>query len=152
MPRRWTRIALVAFDAFAAFTAIGGGIALAAGLEGDRFPADWLRGTPFHSYVVPGLILAAIVGGSAAVATVATLRSPRIGGRASMLAGLVMAGWIVGEILLLTNDGEFVSPTETFYLAVGLAMIGLGVPAERTMPTDQAAPEGVQAARGAGNS
>jgi hypothetical protein len=88
------RVALLAVDAFAAVTAVGGGLALVTGLEGDRFPADWLRGTPFSSYVVPGLILAGVVGGSAAVAAAATLRSPRAGGRISMLAGMIMIGWI----------------------------------------------------------
>lgn len=86
------RVALVTVDAFAAVTAVGGGLALATGLEGDRFPAEWLRGTPFSSYVVPGLILAGVVGGRAAVAAAATLRHPRAGGRASLLAGVVLMG------------------------------------------------------------
>jgi hypothetical protein len=44
-------------------TAVGGGTALATGLESDRFPAEMLRGTQFGSYVIPGLILAGVVGG-----------------------------------------------------------------------------------------
>ena len=87
-----SRIALVLVDAFAAVTALGGGVALATGLEGGRFPTDWLTGTPFDSYLIPGLMLAGVVGGSAAVATVATLRDPILGGRASPLAGVVMVG------------------------------------------------------------
>jgi hypothetical protein len=51
-------------DVFVALTALGGGIALATGLEADRFPLDWLRGTPFRNYVIPGLILAGVVGGA----------------------------------------------------------------------------------------
>src|SRR5512135_3821044 len=84
--RRWgpARLALVGLDGFAALTAICGGIALAAGLEASRFPATWLQGTPFASYLLPGLILAAVVGGSAAVAAIEAVRSARTGGRASM--------------------------------------------------------------------
>ena len=95
------RVALFAVDAFAAVSAVGGGIALATGLEGDRFPTDLLAGTPFRSYVIPGLILAGVVGGSATVAAAATLHSSQAGARASTLAGAVMMGWIVGEVLIL---------------------------------------------------
>jgi len=40
------RAALVVVDAFAAVTAIGGGLALVAELEGDRFPSTWLAAAP----------------------------------------------------------------------------------------------------------
>lgn len=121
------RMVLAELDGTVAVTAIGGGIALAAGLEGARFPDAWLEGTPFAGYVVPGAILAGLVGGSAAVAMVATIRGPRPGGRASMIAGAVLAGWIIGEIAILTGDGELVSPVEAAYLAAGIAMAGLGL-------------------------
>lgn len=95
------RVALFIVDVFVGLTAIGGGIALAAGLEANRFPLEWLRGTPFGSYTVPGLILAVVVGGSAATAAVATLLNPQTGALASMVAGAILVGWIIGEVLLL---------------------------------------------------
>ena len=51
---RIVHTALIVLDGFTALTAIGGGIALAVGLERDRFPPERLRGTPFCSYLVPG--------------------------------------------------------------------------------------------------
>jgi hypothetical protein len=128
MPGR-LRVALLLANGFAAVTAIGGGLTLAVGLEGGRFPVAWLTGTPFTSYVLPGLILAAIVGGSALVATIAAVATPQrahVVGWASVAAGLALVGWIVGEIAILTGDGEVVSVTELFYLALGAAMAGLG--------------------------
>jgi len=122
------RAILVTLDAFAAATAVAGGVALATGREGDRFPTDWLRGTPFRSYVLPGAILAGVVGGSAVTATLATLRQPILGGRVSALAGGALACWIAGEIALLSDDAEGpVSPIEALYAGVGLAMMALGV-------------------------
>ncbi len=115
-------LALVAVDGFVALTAVGGGIALATGVEGDRFPVDLLIGTPFRSYVVPGLILAGVVGGSATVAAAATLRSPRVGGRASVLAGLAMMGWTVGEVLILRAP-EARSRVEAGYFGLGRLMV-----------------------------
>lgn len=132
---RWARVGLIILDAFVAVTAIGGGLALVAGLEASRFPIDWLTGTPFDGYVLPGLILAAIVGGSAAIATVATILRDPGDAPLSIAAAVILVGWIVGEILLLTADHEVVSPTEAVYLAVGLAILGLGVTALRRRTT-----------------
>ncbi|MCC6168648.1 MAG: hypothetical protein IT329_15610 [Caldilineaceae bacterium] len=119
------RNALVGIDAFVALTAIGGGVALAAGLEADRFPLDWLQGTPFSSYLIPGLILAGVVGGSAAVATVVTLRAPRAGGLASIVAGMALLGQITGELVLLNQPAW--STAEVFYFALGVIMVALGL-------------------------
>lgn len=124
------RIALLAVDGFAAASAVGGGLALAVGLEGDRFPPELLRGTPFGSYVVPGAILAGIVGTSALGATIATVAGPRAGGAVSVLAGAVMMGWIAGEVRVLRAP-EARSPVEAIYLGVGAAMVGLGLAAAR---------------------
>ena len=141
--RRWLRGALVIADAFVALAAIGGGLALALGMESGRFPLDWLAGTPFPDYVAPGLLLAIVVGGAAAVATAMTVRDARTGAVASVVAGAILVGWIAGEILLLTGDGEVVSPTEAFFLVVGLAVVGLGVAvvrADRAMRDGRSGP------------
>ncbi len=126
------RIALFVVDAFTAMTAVGGGLALMTRLEGDRFPLEWLQGTPFSSYVIPGLILTVAVGGTAAVAAVALLRNPAIGALASMLAGMVLMGWIIGEALIL-NQPAARSWAEAVYFAVGLTMVGLGLVVGRNL-------------------
>ena len=59
-------------NAFVALTAVPGGITVATGF--DKFPAGWLIGTPFSSYLIPELIPAVVVGGNASAA-VAMLRS-----------------------------------------------------------------------------
>lgn len=139
-----TRTALVALELFVAATAIGGGVALVAGLEGDRFPLGWLTGTPFADYIVLGLILAAVVGGSAAGATIALVRRSAIGLRSSLVAGLLLAGWTVGEVVLIRADNELVSPMEALYLVVGLATIGspcaLGGPSWVCIPNSVSQP------------
>lgn len=89
--------ARVDLDGFTAPTSIAVGIALAAGREGGCFPTGLLRGTTFRGNVAPGLILAVVVGGSATVPTMLTLRDSRLGAYVSALAGKVLLGWIVGE-------------------------------------------------------
>lgn len=120
------RIALLAVDGFAAVSAVGGGMALALGLEGGRFPPELLRGTPFRSYLVPGALLAGVVGKSATWAAILTVTRPRAGGAVSVLAGATMAGWIVGEVAVLRAP-EARSKVEGVYLVVGAAMAGLGL-------------------------
>lgn len=120
------RIALLAVDGFAAVSAVGGGMALATGLEGGRFSPELLRGTPFRSYVVPGALLAGVVGKSAVWATIATAVGPRPGGALSVVAGATMMGWIAGEVAVLRAP-EARSPVEALYFLVGAAMAGLGI-------------------------
>jgi hypothetical protein len=118
---------LMFLDVFVALSAVAGGLGLAGGTE--TFPREWLEGSPFNSYVVPGLILAFVVGGAAAVAAIVLIRLPTVGALLSMLAGLVLLGWIAGEVLLLHQNGAATSPrstTELVYATVGLAMVLLG--------------------------
>ncbi len=118
------RVVLIMLDAVVAVTAVGGGIALAAGLEGERYPAQWLKGTPFSSYLIPGLILAVVVGGSAAAAAALTFTAPAVGAWVSVLAGAILMGQIAGEIQLLKQP---ITGLEVAYFAVGLAMAALGL-------------------------
>jgi hypothetical protein len=119
------RLALIAIDGVVALTAIGGGLALVLGLEQANYGAELLETTAFTSYFWPGLILAVVVGGSAAVATIESVRHPALGGLVSVVAGLVLIGWIVGEILLLEQPSE-PTPVEVLYLLAGLAMAVVG--------------------------
>jgi hypothetical protein len=122
---RLIQTALVGLDGFTALTAVGGGLALVTGLEGDRFSVRLLRGTPVRSYLVPGLILTGVVGGSAAAATVCMLGGPRLGGRASSVAGAVLMGWVVGEVSIVRAP-DARSWVEVAYFGIGLLMAGLG--------------------------
>jgi len=110
-------------DAFVALTAVFGGITVAAGM--DKFPASWLAGTVFSSYLVPGLILAVVVGGSATAAAFATLRKRDAGILLSALAGGILLGWLVGERLILP-PAAFPPQfwwLEAIYVAAGLLMV-----------------------------
>jgi len=108
---------------FIALTAVFGGITVATGV--DKFPPGWLAGTVFSSYLVPGLILAVVVGGSATAATFAILRKRDSGTLLSALAGGILLGWLVGERLILPSAAF--SPQfwwlEAIYVAAGLMMV-----------------------------
>jgi hypothetical protein len=94
--------------------------------DDDLVPPGWPKvGTPFSSYLIPGLILAVAVGGSAAVATVEALRRSDVGALTSMLAGAILLGWLAGERLILPPAAfpprfEWL---EAIYIAAGLMML-----------------------------
>ena len=120
-------MALLALDTFVAVSTIGGGVATSAGV--DRFPTEWLRGSPFGDYVLPGLILAVVVGMSAAVAALSAWLRTRIWAPASVVAGLLLTGWIAGELAFLNQNRATTSPrgpAEILYLVVGIALVLLG--------------------------
>ncbi|MEL6446085.1 MAG: hypothetical protein AAFQ86_17785 [Bacteroidota bacterium] len=133
------RIAALATSAFHGLTATGGGLAMLTGLE--RFPAAWLRGTPFRTYTVPALLLTGVgVGGLVATGLLAGRRPGA--GSATLASGLLMAGFIASEVLLLDQDPPGPTPTETVYFASGLVAGALGLAscaAERRVVSPRAA-------------
>ena len=130
MELRTVRRSRIAVSGFAALSAVAGSVMVISGWP-YAFPLSWLRGTPFGSYVVPGLILGVVVGGSATLAMVAALRNTNDGPGLSVLAGFVMMGWVVGEIALLHATMGGFTPLWPLYFGVGLAMTVLGLIAAR---------------------
>ena len=126
------RPALILTDGFAAVSALFGGLELETGWP-TRVPPSMLQGTPFSSFLVPGLLLGIVVGGSATIAAVATVRSASAGALWSFVAGSIMAGWIVGEVLILdvfAGSNQPFSPyfwLQPFYFVVGIAMAALAM-------------------------
>ncbi len=127
MRTKLLRRALIFTDGFAALSALFGGLELETGWP-THFPTSMLQGTPFSNYLVPGLLLGMVVGGSATIATAATVRSASAGALWSLVAGCIMAGWIFGEVLILdvlAGSNQPFSPfffLQPFYLVVGVAM------------------------------
>lgn len=121
---RASRWLAVASSGFVALTAIGGGLELVAGWPRAQ-PLGWLDGTPFDSYLVPGLLLGGLVGGTSAVA--AGMAATRSGSwpRCLAVAGAVLTGWTAVEVAML-DQPDAPTPIEWFYGGLGLAMIGLG--------------------------
>ena len=113
---------LLLLGGFVALTAIGGGVTMATGI--DPLPREWLTGTPFGTFLLPGVLLAVLVGGSAAIATYAVGTNPSAGALLSVVAGGLLMAWIVVEVLLLNQPSWTL--TEGIYFAIGAAMVVLG--------------------------
>ncbi len=112
--------ALLALTSFSALTAIGGGVGVL--VTGLGIPKSQLEGTPFDSFLVPGLLLAIAVGGSLATAAVSLLQRVRWQGRVAMASGGVMLGWIAVESLMI-HDGR---PLQIAVAVTSLLILLLG--------------------------
>lgn len=126
MIHRSERIALLALESFGAVSAVAGAIGLLGG--GIKFPEEWLAGSPFSSYTGPALILGVVVGGSQVIALAGILRHKTWAATASVLSGLVMAGWIGGEVLIVGSKTGLMAALQILYVLNGLlevAVVGM---------------------------
>lgn len=114
----WGRILLVLL-LLNGIAAIAGGILVMR--DTMPFPDLWLQDTRFHSYFLPGLILFLAVGGSQLAAAYAILRRHSLAKRAALFAGLVLTGWMIGELALI----GFKAPIQVWFVGVGLLEFGL---------------------------
>jgi hypothetical protein len=62
---------------------------------------DWLAGTPFTSWMWPGILLLLVVAAPMAVAAVLELGGSRWATTASVLAGAAQIGWIGAQLLVM---------------------------------------------------
>jgi len=122
-----TRFLLGGLLSFIALNAFAGGYYAMAGAAG--VPTEWLAGSPFRDYSVPGLILFIAVGGAALIASVSVfLRDPRAR-LASFAAAAVLLGWLAIQVAIV----GYISWMQPVTAAAGLLVVALA----RRLPADE---------------
>jgi hypothetical protein len=91
---------LVALALFGALSSIAGAV-LGVAANGGGVPLEHLANSPFSSYVVPGLILGIVVGGTQLAAAIALLARRRIALLLAAVAGFGMLIWIFAELAII---------------------------------------------------
>jgi len=114
---RLARRALLALDGFLGLTATVGGLGIL--LDWWGLTDDLLAGSPFSSYLVPGLALL-VMGGSSLGATLAILGRHRLAAPASVAAGLAIIGFEVVQAAVIG-----LHPLQVVYGALGAVIIAL---------------------------
>ena len=109
---------------FNAVSSVAGGVALMTALIPEQ--SEWVQHNDFPSLYFPGVILMAIVGGSAALAAVAMVKQSPGWELASLLSGVIMVFWIIGEIASIRGF-HFL---QIVYLLTGLLVVWL-TPSQR---------------------
>ncbi len=67
----------------------------------DDVPREWLEGSPFESYFIPGLVLFFVVGGSLLAAAIAVFARLPIARTIASAAGAIVLGWLVVETAII---------------------------------------------------
>lgn len=82
-----------------AINAFGGGV---YGMMGAKnIPTEWLKGSPFHNYFIPGLILFTCVGGSALFAAIVVFKRQYIAGKAAFICGIIIILWLTVQVAII---------------------------------------------------
>ncbi len=122
-----SRRLLLGLHLFNGLTAVGGGLALMTGWIPDV--ESWTEHNDFPGSYFPGVVLFALVGGSALVAAVATAKRVPGWELAGIVAGMVMLAWIAGEVASIRGF-HFL---QVVYLVTGLLVLWL-TPGTRPAP------------------
>lgn len=94
---------LAAIELFVAFTAIGSGIALIK-TNGLGAPISLLEHSPFSSYVIPGIILTVVVGGTHAIAFFFIITRHYYRLELSGIAAFGMLIWIFTQMYMIRQS------------------------------------------------
>jgi len=132
-------------------TAIAGGVALVLGSLVPAWstvlvpPTDFLGGSPFSNYLVPGLLLGVGVGGLHLVAFILVLKRHRLAALFATICGFEMLIWIFVEMSIIPFSGLQVVFEAIGLLEIGLVLLILDlIPRQRTLRARSAGIRGGQ--------
>ena len=114
-----TRYVLGMLLAFVALNAFAGGYYGMSGAEG--VPREWLEGSPFKDYFIPGLFLFVAVGGSflfAAIAVFARFQRARL---AASSAAMIVLAWLAVQVVII-GYVSWMQPATTIAAIIVLAL------------------------------
>jgi hypothetical protein len=96
---------VAACQAFIGVSALGGGYAVLGDAEGMGLSPEWLAGSPFADYRVPGLFLMVVLGVGMLAAAVLTLRGHRLWPAVALAMGVVLGAWLAVETAIIGLRG-----------------------------------------------
>jgi hypothetical protein len=125
------RLAIV-LEIFLGLGALFGGSALVLAPDGHLLgmPTSLLGGSPFTSYLVPGIILFTVIGLGPLLAAALTVRRQAFAPIAAVAVGLILVGWIFIEMVVLAGLGSLVW---ALYLVLGVCIAAIGVTGWRSV-------------------
>lgn len=125
MLHRLTRILLVILEGFLALTAIAGGIALFTGMLAP--PVEYLAGSVFTSFLIPGLSLAVIVGGMALAGAILAAIGHRYTAPVTASSAITIIVFETVELMVIGSPAGYARNLQVLYLSLGLALVLLSL-------------------------
>jgi hypothetical protein len=126
------RLAVV-LEIFLGLGALFGGGALLLAPDGHLLgmPTTLLAGSPFPSFLVPGIILFTFLGLGPLVAAAITARRQALAPMAAVGVGLTLIGWVAVEMVVLAGPGSL---AWALYLVLGSSIAAVGIAWWRSPP------------------
>jgi hypothetical protein len=121
MLHRLARIALIILTSFLAISAMGGGFALFMGINAP--PVSLLAGTPFTSYLVPGLCLFFLVGGLSLASAVAQIKAYSFAPHITASIGCSILIFEFVEILVIGSPKGIARNLQILYFSIGISIL-----------------------------
>jgi hypothetical protein len=142
------RVAVV-LEVFLGLGALFGGGQFIAAPDGHvlGMTTRTLAGTPFPSYLIPGIILFAFIGVGPLIAAAITVRRQAVAPLAAVAVGVTLIGWICVEMVFLAGIGSL---AWAFYLVLGCCIAALGIVWWRASPSALISRYGIQSLAGRG--
>jgi hypothetical protein len=115
------KIFLTMLTAFVTLTAVAGGMLLIMDQEGTslHLATSMLRNTPFDDYLMPGILLIALVGGVNGVALVSQLMKNNLTYRWTIAGAVVLIVWTIIQMLMFSGA----SWLQILFLFIGVFMV-----------------------------
>jgi len=112
---------LLILVSFTGLSALASGIMMILNPDGASLglSTDVLYATPFHSFLVPGLLLALVVGGMQLLAFYQAMTGHDRTYSYTLLAGATLTGWIALQMFYVPSSYWIYG----FYLAIGLLIV-----------------------------
>lgn len=120
--RTFLRTLLLILTVFLSLSAIPGGFMLLFGVYAP--PVEQLAGSVFSSFLVPGLALLLVVGGSAVLASTLFLRRSRFAPIAAAFAGVIVMSFEFVEVLVVGSPPGPAFVMQVVYFGIGLTLVG----------------------------
>jgi hypothetical protein len=116
----------VALEIFLGLGALFGGGMLIVAPDGHLLgmPTKLLAGSPFPSFLVPGIILFTFIGIAPLLAAAITVRRQAFAPLAAIAVGGTLIGWVSVEMVVLAGLGSL---AWALYLALGVCIAAIGV-------------------------
>lgn len=123
--KRKTLIGLGFLQAFIGLGALGGGIMLVIDPSGETLgvPSDFLEGSPFSNFLIPGIFLLVVNGFGSLTGAAFSFTRRRFAPELAIVLGAILAAWILIQVAIISSIGFL----HVFYFVLGIVELVIGV-------------------------
>lgn len=116
---------LIIFVIFQGVSGVFGGAGLILDPSGKslRIPLEWLDGSPFGDYFIPGIVLFFVLGITPLIISSGLIKRKHWSWYGSLFLGIALIIWILVEIFMIGYQAD--PPLQLIYGIVGIAILML---------------------------